>query len=130
MPVRLDKWLQVARIFKTRSLATHACDLGRVKVNGSPVKSHRHLAVGDRIEVEDAHWPRVVVVVELRDRPLPKAQAATLYADQGPPRPLPDPFARQLRRPPALRPKGSGRPTKKERREIERWEGEDEPDRG
>ena len=124
MPVRLDKWLQVARMFKTRSLATHACDLGRVKVNGTTVKPHRHLAVGDKVEIADATWPRVLVVQELKDRPLPKAQASTLYEDQSCPRPQPDPFERFARRPPALRAKGAGRPTKKERREIERWEGE------
>jgi ribosome-associated heat shock protein Hsp15 len=127
MPVRIDKWLQVARMFKTRSLATHACELGRVRVNGSVVKAHRHLAVGDRVEVTVGDWQRVLVVRELRDRPLPKAQVPSLYEDLSPPRPQPDPLERLMRRPPAARAPGSGRPTKKERREIERWEGEDDP---
>jgi ribosome-associated heat shock protein Hsp15 len=122
MSVRLDKWLQVARVFKTRTQATHACDLGRVRVNGMPAKPHRHLAVGDRVEVEIGDWTRVLLVRELRDRPLPKAEAASLYEDQSPPRPVPDALERLLRRPPVLREAGAGRPTKKDRREQERWE--------
>lgn len=125
MPVRVDKWLQVARLFKTRTQATHACDLGRVRVNGQTVKPHRQLAVGDRVEVRQGDWERVVIVKELRDRPLPKAQAASLYDDQSPPRPAPDPLQRLLRRPPVRREPGAGRPTKKDRRQIERWKDEE-----
>jgi ribosome-associated heat shock protein Hsp15 len=126
MSVRLDKWLQVARVFKTRSQATHAVDLNRVKVNGQTAKPHRNLTPGDRIEVELGDWTRVLVVKELRDKPVPKEEARTLYEDLGPPRPASDPVSRLLRRPPVLRERGAGRPTKKERRDMERWEtGED-----
>jgi ribosome-associated heat shock protein Hsp15 len=125
MPVRLDKWLQVARMFKTRTQATHACDLGRVRVNGQPAKPHRQLAVGDRVELQQGEWERVLAVRELRDRPVPKAEAAALYDDQSPPRPAPDPLRRLLARPPALRPAGTGRPTKKDRRDIDRWEADE-----
>jgi len=121
MSVRLDKWLHVARAFKTRTQATHACELGRVTVNCQSVKPHRHLAVGDRAEVALGDWTRLLVVKELRDRPLPKAEAAQLYEDLSPPRPVLDPLERLLRRPPAPREKGAGRPTKKERRELEDW---------
>ena len=121
MSVRLDKWLHVARAFKTRSQATHACDLGRVTVNGQPAKPHRHLAVGDRVEVAVGEWTRTLVVRELRDRPVAKAEAAALYEDLSPPRPVLDPLERLLRRPPAPREKGAGRPTKKERRDLEDW---------
>jgi ribosome-associated heat shock protein Hsp15 len=121
MSVRLDKWLQVARMYKTRTQATHACDLGRVKVNGQQAKPHRQLAPGDRVELLQGDWERVLIVKELRDRPVPKAEAAGLYDDQSPPRPAPDPLARLMRRPPILREAGAGRPTKKERRDIERW---------
>lgn len=121
MDVRLDKWLQVARLFKTRSKAQHACELGRVKVNGSQVKPHRHLAIGDKVEVEQGDWTRIVVVKELKDKPTPKAEAAELYEDQSPPRPAADPLQRLMRRPPALRDPGAGRPTKKDRREMERF---------
>jgi ribosome-associated heat shock protein Hsp15 len=125
MPVRLDKWLQVARMFKSRTQATHACELGRVKVNGMPAKPHRPLQVGDRVELQQGDWERVLTVRELRDRPVPKAVAATLYEDQSPPRPAPDPLRRLLARPPVLRPSGTGRPTKKERRDIDRWESDE-----
>jgi ribosome-associated heat shock protein Hsp15 len=125
MSVRLDKWLQVARMFKTRTQATHACELGRVKVNGQPAKPHRHLALGDRVEVEQGDWERILVVKELRDKPLPKADAPGLYEDLSPPRPVLDPLERLMRRPPVLRDAGAGRPTKKERRDMEQWEGED-----
>ena len=125
MDVRLDKWLQVARVFKTRSQATHACTLGRVRVNGQPAKPHRHLALEDRVEVEQGDWTRVLVVKELRDRPLRKEEAAALYEDLSPPRPVLDPFQRLLRRPPVRRARGAGRPTKKERREIEKLADEE-----
>ena len=124
MTVRLDKWLQVARAFKTRTQATHACDLGRVRVNGAPAKPHRNLAVGDRIEVEVGDWTRVLVVKELRDKPLPKAEAPRLYEDESGPRPVLDRFERMLRRPPVQRERGLGRPTKKERREIGKLTGD------
>ncbi len=109
--VRLDKWLQVARMWKTRTQATHACELGRVRVNGLPAKPHKLLAVGDRVELTQGDWERVLIVKDLKDRPVPKAEAPLLYEDQSPPKPVPDP--------------GAGRPTKKDRREIERWESED-----
>lgn len=119
--VRLDKWLSVARVFKSRSQATRACTLGRVRVNEATAKPHRTLVLDDRVEVDLRDWTRILVVKELRDRPLPKAEAARLYEDLSPPRPVLDPIERILRRPPARREKGAGRPTKKERRELDRW---------
>jgi ribosome-associated heat shock protein Hsp15 len=122
MSVRLDKWLQVARVFKTRTQATHAVDLNRVKVNGQTAKPHRNLVPGDRIEVEIGDWTRVLIVKELRDKPVSKEEARTLFEDQSPPRPDSDPLQRLLRRPPVQREAGAGRPTKKDRRDMERWE--------
>lgn len=118
--VRLDKWLQVARMFKTRSQATRACNLGHVRVGGEPAKPHRRVALGDRIEVEKGDWTRVLEVKELRDKPVPKAMAARLYEDHSPPQPRLDPLERLMRRPPAARDRGAGRPTKRERRQIEK----------
>lgn len=123
MSVRLDKWLQVARIFKTRSQATRACQLGRVRVQGGRAKPHRSLAIGDRVEVDKGVLQRILVVRELHDRPLPKAEASRLYDDESPTPPPADPLARLLRRPPVRREAGLGRPTKKQRRDIERWSG-------
>ena len=118
--VRLDKWLQVARMFKTRSQATRACNLGQVRVGGEKAKPHRRVALGDRIEVEKGDWTRVLEVKELRDKPVPKAMAARLYEDHSPPPPRLDPLERLMRRPPAARDRGAGRPTKRERRQIEK----------
>jgi len=121
MAVRLDKWLQVARAFKTRTQATRACNLGRVRVNGQVVKPHRNLALEDEVEIEIRDWTRVLVVKKLRDRPLPKAEAHRVYEDLSPPKPRLDPIQRILRSKPAPREKGAGRPTKRERRDIDRW---------
>ena len=123
MAVRLDKWLQVARAFKTRSKATKACVLGRVKVNGDTAKAHRHLALEDRVEVEVGDWTRVLVVKELRGKTLPKAEARRLYEDLSPPKPQLGELERLLRRRPVTRSRGAGRPSKKERRLLDRLRG-------
>lgn len=122
--VRLDKWLQVARVFKSRTQATHACELGRVKVNGQAAKPHRSLALGDRVEVEKGDWERILVVRELHDKPLPKTEAARLFEDLTPPRPELSELEKLLRRPPELRDRGTGRPTKRDRRLIEKLRSE------
>lgn len=116
--VRIDKWLKVARIFKTRTQAARACRSGHIIVNGQPAKSHRILSPGDRIELMKNQWRRVLVVIELRDRPVPKAQARNLYKDESPPRPKRDPMADLLHQSSITREKGRGRPTKKDRRKI------------
>ena len=121
MSVRLDKWLQVARVFKTRSQATRACNLNRVRVNGNAAKPHKQLQIDDRVDIEIRDWVRTLVVKELRDKTLPKAEVPRIYEDLTPPKPPPDPMDRLMRRRPAERDAGQGRPTKKERREIDRW---------
>ncbi|HEX2253683.1 MAG TPA: S4 domain-containing protein [Thermoanaerobaculia bacterium] len=128
MEVRLDKWLQVARMFKTRTQATQACVGGRVRVDGQSAKPHRRVEIGDRIEVEKGDWTRILVVRELRDKPVAKAAAAELYEDLSPPPPQPDPLQRLMRVPPARRERGAGRPTKKERREIDRFRDDAGPE--
>jgi ribosome-associated heat shock protein Hsp15 len=121
LSVRLDKWLQVARVFKTRSQATRACTAGRVRVNDHTAKPHRGVAIGDRVEVKmPADWRRILVVRELRDRPLPKADVPRLFEDLSPPRPRLDPIERVMRATPMRREKGQGRPTKRERRALDR----------
>ncbi len=119
MTVRLDKWLQVARVFKTRSQATRACGLGRVRVGGAVAKAHRKVSVDDRIEVRRKGRTRVLRVKEIQSRPVPKAQARTLYEDLSVERlrnPA-DPFGGM---PPPAR-TFKGRPTKRDRRRIDRW---------
>lgn len=120
MAVRLDKWLMVSRVFRTRSRAARACSLGRVRVNGYRAKPHRPLSVGDRLEIELRDHQRVLIVRELKDRPVRKDHAAQLYEDQSPPKPELDPVERMLRSAPARRERGAGRPTKRERRKLDR----------
>ena len=120
MSVRIDKWLQVARVFKTRSQAGRACQLGRVRANGTVSKAHRKLTLDDRLEVQLGDWTRVLVVKELRDKPLPKAEAPRLYEDLSPPRPVRDPLERLLARPAIAREAGAGRPEKRDRRLLDR----------
>ena len=119
--VRLDKWLQVARAFRTRTQATHACTLGRVRVNGERAKPHRHVRLEDRVEIDLGDWQRILIVRVLRDRPVLKAEAPTLYEDLSGPRPRLDAIDRAMRGPPVKREKGAGRPTKQERRAMERF---------
>ncbi len=120
MSVRLDKWLQVARVFKTRTLAQRACTGGRVKLNGSTAKGHRPVSIEDKLEVRLGDWTRVLVIKKIEPRPVPKAMARELYLDLSPPKPTLDPIDRIMRQSPAYRERGKGRPTKKERREVER----------
>ncbi len=121
MAVRLDKWLQVARAFKTRSQATRSCTLGRVRVNGLVAKPHRSLELDDRVEIDMGRgWTRILVVRELRDKTLPKAEAQRIFEDLSPPRPQLEPL---LRGGPARRDRGSGRPTKRDRRRLDRIKG-------
>ncbi len=121
--MRLDKGLQVARVFRTRSQATRACATGRVRVNEIIAKPHRALAVGDRVAVSFRDHGRVLTVRELRDRPLPKAEAQRLFEDLTPPElERPRRASRRRDRLAALptREPGQGRPTKRDRRRIER----------
>lgn len=120
MAVRLDKWLMVARVFRTRSRATRACSLGRVKVNEQRAKAHRSLTLEDRISVEIGDWTRVLVVKQLANRPVKKSEAPELYEDRSAPRPTLDPIERLLRNAPVQRERGAGRPTKRDRRRMER----------
>ena len=116
---RLDRWLWAARFYKSRSLAHAACNGGKVDVNGQAAKPSRAVRPGDRIRLTLGEWRREVVVKDLRERRGPAAEARALYEDLSPP---PPPRAKRLL-PPVLRPVGLGRPTKRERRRIERLRG-------
>jgi len=121
--LRLDIWLDVACVLKSRSQAQRACKLGRVQVNGQRGKASRVLHVGDSLEVSfPGGRKRILKVLGLADRHLPRAEARKLYEDLTP---EPTPEEVELRRllrlsSPAPRPRGAGAPKKKERREIRR----------
>ena len=117
--VRVDKWLWAARVFKTRSLAAHACDGGKVDVNDQAVKPAKALRPGDLIRVTLPQGRRRVLKVSaLDDRRGPPAVARTLYEDLTPPEP-----ARPRWAPPPMRLPGAGRPTKRERRQLDQLRG-------
>ena len=116
--LRIDKWLWAARAFKTRSLASSACDGGKVDVNGEAAKPAKPVRAGDRVEITTPVGRRILKVVTLSDRRGAAPVARALYEDLTPPAP---PRARQAK--PPYREPGAGRPTKRERREIDRLRG-------
>ena len=128
--VRLDIWLDVACVFKTRSEAQRACNGGKVVVNGDRGKPHRNMRVGDTIDITmGAGRHRRLVVIKLADRPLVKAEARTLYNDITP---LPTPeeveFRDMLRRAgpvPGARKRGEASPDRRDRRVLRRLKGGD-----
>ena len=116
--VRIDKWLWAARAFKTRSIAADACDGGKVDVNGEAAKPAKQVRTGDRIEITVRDGRRILKVTALGERRGPASAARLLYEDLTPPAP---PRARQAK--PPFRAPGAGRPTKRERRDIDRLRG-------
>ena len=94
-------------------------------VNGFTVKSHKVLALEDRVEIEFGDWQRILVVKELAEKTLPKKEAARVYEELSLPRPKRDPMEWMRRRPGVTRERGAGRPTKQERRDIDRFLGRD-----
>lgn len=119
--VRLDKFLWAARFYKTRALAAEAIDGGKVEVNGDRARRSRLLAVGERVTVRKPPFEQHVVVRALSEQRGPASVAATLYEETPESRHAREALAAQMRAlgPPVFR--EHGRPTKKERREIDRW---------
>jgi ribosome-associated heat shock protein Hsp15 len=124
--MRLDVWLDVACLFKTRSEAKRACEGGKVDVNGQSVKPHRDIKPGDEIAITRPFGRRQTVVVrELAEKHIPRAEAKLLYEDVTP---KPSPEELELRRmarlaAPFTRRPGAGSPDKRERRELRRLKG-------
>jgi ribosome-associated heat shock protein Hsp15 len=112
--VRLDRWLWAARAFRSRSLAADACNGGKVQLNDSSAKAHKAVRVGDFVTITTTDGPRRLKVLATSVRRGSASVARNLYEDLSPP----------VQRPPkplGLRGQGSGRPTKRDRREIDRW---------
>ncbi|MBR7831139.1 RNA-binding S4 domain-containing protein [Actinospica sp. MGRD01-02] len=117
--VRLDAWIWSVRLAKTRSQAADACKGGHVRVNGEKVKPAQALKVGDQVRVRRSDgWERIVTVTRLISKRVGPPVAAECYLDQSPPPP-----AREYAGPTAIRDRGAGRPTKRERREVDRLRG-------
>lgn len=123
--VRLDKWLWVARLFKTRAAAAQAIAAGRVEVNGVQAKPARPLAVGDRLRVRKPPYAFLVRVVALSAQRGSAKVAAGLYEEDAAGKASRERLARQLRIAPTPAFEGKGRPTKRDRRELERLRGDD-----
>ncbi len=120
--VRIDKWLWAVRLFKTRSLAAEACRGGKVKLNDAPAKAARDVRIGDLLNVQSVEFRRKVRVVGMVDKRVGAAAVPQFMEDLTPP----EEFTRKSDpnfRPINLRPKGSGRPTKKERRQLDEFNG-------
>lgn len=121
--VRLDKWLWAARFFKTRALAAEAVEGGKVSVNGDRPKRSRPLQAGDEIRIRLGPYEHILTVRALSDRRGPASQAAALYRETEASRNAREALAVQLKSLHALFGPEKGRPTKKDRREIERLKG-------
>lgn len=122
MSVRVDKWLWSVRVFKTRRQATDACSAGRVRINGEAVKPAAKVKVGDVVQAVRRDRTTIYVAQELIDKRVSATRAAECVEDRSPPPPkrqdhLDVPVF-------AERDKGAGRPTKKDRRAIDRLRGE------
>ena len=118
--VRIDKWLWSVRIFKSRTIATDACKEGKVKLNGSVAKSSQLIQVGDQLEVKKEGFNMQYKVLDLIEKRVGAPLAQACYEDLTPPEELnkyKDWFVGKAGA--EYREKGAGRPTKKERREID-----------
>jgi ribosome-associated heat shock protein Hsp15 len=124
--VRLDVWLDVACVFRTRSEAQQACKAGKVGVNGQSAKPNRHLRVGDEIEISRPFGRKQTLVVrEIADRHIAKADAKNLYKDLTPP-PTPEEIeARRQERIYRAAVTPPRAPDKRERRALRRLRGRD-----
>lgn len=118
--VRIDKWLWAARFYKTRSLAAEGVAGGKVQVNGERVKRAKQIQIGDAVRVRQGPYEHEVIVRELSDRRGPAVEAARLYEETAKSRAAREAMALQLKSLHAAFVPERGRPTKKDRREIEK----------
>lgn len=117
--VRLDRWLWAARFVKTRALAVAAIDGGKVQVNGERAKRAKLVGPGDTVRVRSGPFEHVVTVRATSERRGPAAEARTLYEEDPESRARREALAAQLKAAPSAFFDGKGRPTKKQRRDID-----------
>src|SRR5690625_2576149 len=113
---RVDRWLWAVRLYKTRGDATTACKGGHVRVNGAPAKAARPIRVGDRVDATVHGRLRSLEVTKVIDKRVGASVAAECMVDHSPPPPKPDETA-----PVFTRDRGAGRPTKRDRRQLDRF---------
>ncbi|OBF11407.1 RNA-binding protein [Mycobacterium sp. ACS4331] len=112
---RLDRWLWAVRLTKTRPDAAAACRGGHVRVNDRPAKPATSVVPGDQVRAVVGGRTRIVEVVRVIQKRVGPADAATCYLDRTP---APPPV---VATPVAVRDRGAGRPTKKDRRTLDKW---------
>jgi ribosome-associated heat shock protein Hsp15 len=122
---RVDSWIWSVRLTKTRTIASDACRGGHVRVNGVRVKPAHVVRVGDEVRLRHERRERIVIVSRIITKRVSAAVAAECYTDKSPPPP-----PRELAVPVAIRERGAGRPTKRERRSIEKLFGRQAAQRG
>jgi ribosome-associated heat shock protein Hsp15 len=121
--MRVDKWLWVARLAKTRALAVEAARGGRVQVNGQRVKPSREVGPGDRVELTLGERRLEVVVRHVAARRGPASEAALLYEETEASRAAREARAAEARTAPPVAERGGGRPTKRDRRRLDAARG-------
>jgi ribosome-associated heat shock protein Hsp15 len=122
--VRLDVWLDVACLYKTRSEAQRACHLGKVEVNGQTAKPHRIVRIGDELQLKRPYGRKqTVTVTGVADRHLPKVEARALYDDTTPPLSEEERELRKLERIYRAGLQRTHTPDKRERRELRKLKG-------
>ena len=121
--VRMDKWLWAARFFKTRALAARACDLGRIESNGQPAKPAREVRSGDRLQVKNDTGDFQLEVLALSDVRGPAAVAQALYRETEASRESRRKLAEERKTMPHFEALREGKPSKRDRREIDRLRG-------
>ena len=119
--VRLDKWLWAARFYKTRSLAADAIEGGKVEVNGDRAKRAKQVGAGDEVRIRLGPYEHIVRVRDVSERRGPAPQAALLYEETPESVQAREKLALQMRTAGASFGYDEGRPTKKDRREIQRF---------
>jgi ribosome-associated heat shock protein Hsp15 len=120
--VRIDKWLWAARFFKTRSLASRACDLGRILLHSQPAKPAREIRVGDLLQVTNDSGEFQIEVLALSEIRGPATVAQTLYRETEASREARQKLAAERKASPALfEPAPANRPSKRDRRQIIRF---------
>jgi ribosome-associated heat shock protein Hsp15 len=121
--VRIDKWLWAARFFKTRALASKACELGRVESTGQGVKPSREVRAGDLLRVKNESGEFQVEVLGLSEMRGPAAVAQTLYRETEASRELRLKLAEERKAMPRVEALREGKPSKRDRRRIDRLRG-------
>jgi ribosome-associated heat shock protein Hsp15 len=118
--VRMDKWLWAARFFKTRTLARRACDIGRIECNGQRAKAAREVRAGDLLQVKNEGGDFEAEVLALSEMRGPAAVAQTLYRETEASRALRLKLAEERKAAPHFETLREGRPSKRDRRKIDR----------